>query len=57
MNDSSGKPPKPIVAWLVTLVVLGVMVLMAVNRAQVEERKPSDVGHPAHTQVTGLGWL
>ena len=55
MNDSPTPPKRPergrnIVAWVVTLVVLGVMVLMSVQRAMVEEKDPLHT-HSGHGQV------
>jgi hypothetical protein len=40
LTDSHSSRGRTAVTWLVTLIILGVMVLMSVNRARVEEDKP-----------------
>ncbi len=54
MNDSppENRPPRgrSIVAWMVTLVVLGVLVLLSVQRAMVEDKDPLHT-HSGHGQV------
>jgi len=54
MNDSppENRPPRgrSIVAWMVTLVVLGVLVLLSVQRAMVEDKDTLQT-HTGHGQV------
>jgi hypothetical protein len=54
VNDSppDNRPPRgrSVVAWLVTFVVLGVLVLLSVQRAMVEDKDPLHT-HSGHGQV------
>jgi hypothetical protein len=51
VTDSPGSRGRTAVIWLVTLLVLGFMVFMSVNRALVEDEKPVHHSHPAPAQT------
>ena len=50
MSDSPGSRGRTVVTWLVTLLILGFMVFLSVNRAMVEEQKPVHHSHGAPSQ-------
>ena len=51
MTDSPGSRGRTAVTWLVTLLVLGFMLFMSVNRAMVEDEKPVHHSHGAFAQT------
>jgi len=53
LSDSPGSRGRTVVTWLVTLLILGVVVLMSVNRARVEDEKPVHHSHDSSSQTHG----
>ena len=51
MSDSPGSRGHTVVTWLVTLLILGFMVFISVNRAMVEEHKPVHHAHESPSQA------